>query len=56
MKLGGMFVEISVTITNHKIRVKLAFDLGELVRQTDNVCTRFKLLIYRIYAVQTSGE
>ena len=31
------------------------FDLGELVRQTDMVYTKFKLLINRIYAMQPKG-
>jgi len=32
------------------------FDLGELVRKTDTVCTTCKLLLYQIYAVQPNGN
>ena len=37
-----------------KIRF-VSFDLGELVRQTEAVCTTFKLLIYLIQAVWPNG-
>jgi len=38
-----------------KMKNKFTFSLGETVRQTD-VCTACKLLIYRIYTVQSEGE
>jgi len=34
---------------------KFTFDLGELMRQTDTVHTKCKLLIYQIYAIQSKG-
>jgi len=46
---------VGISVAIHKIRVKLAFDLGELVRQRDTVHTTCKLLIYQIYAMQSKG-
>jgi len=46
------FHTVGISVAIHKMRVKLAFDLGELVRKTDTVYTKCKLLINRIYAMQ----
>ena len=47
---------VGINVAIHKIRVKLVFDLGELVRQTDTVYTKCKLLIYQIYAMQSKKK
>jgi len=44
---------VGINVANRKIRSKITFDLGELVRQTDTVYTKCKLLIYQIYAMQS---
>ena len=38
-----------------QIKSKFTFDLGEVVRPTDTVYTKCKLLMYQIYAVQSKG-